>query len=69
MQTEQTRVIGQRIRHFRRLKKMTQFTLAEMLGKTKATIINWERGYFNILARDIPKVAECIGCTINDLYQ
>lgn len=69
MPKELSSIIGKRIRHFRKLKQMKQVDLAELVGKTKATIINWELGHFNIMAKDIPKTAEVLGCTINDLYQ
>lgn len=69
MQTEQTKILGMRIRNLRKNKGMTQFQLAEMVGKTKTTIVNWERGYFHILARDMPKIAESLGCSVAELYQ
>lgn len=57
-----------RIQAIRKAKKMTQSELAKKMGYSGAAIAMWETGARNPPSRILPKLAEAMGCTIEDLY-
>lgn len=57
-----------RIQAIRKGKKMSQQDLAKKMGYSGAAIAMWETGDRNPPSRILPKLAEVLGCTIEDLY-
>ncbi|MEH7667139.1 helix-turn-helix transcriptional regulator [Bacillus sp. JJ689] len=61
--------IGTRIRHIRKKKKITQGELAEMLGFSGSSAISYiENGQRKLNADKIPKLAESLGVTIEEIF-
>ncbi len=48
---------------------LTQVGLAEALGVTQACVAMWENGKALPNSDKLPKLAEVLGCTIDDLYR
>ena len=59
--------IGNRIKEFRSQAKMSQKTLAEMLGVTNRAVSNWESGANGIDVDLIPAICEALNISPNDL--
>lgn len=58
-----------RIRELRQMKGMTQAQLAKALElKSPSTVTMWESGDRNPTSEILPRLAEMLGCTVNDLY-
>lgn len=47
----------------------TQASLAEALGIDRGRLANWETGAIWPSAAWLPKLADLIGCSIDDLYE
>ena len=47
---------------------ITQLSLAEGLSVDRSTIAKWETGEAKPTADKIPKIAEILGCTIDELF-
>lgn len=61
--------IGMRIRDIRRKKKITQGELARMLGFSGSSAISYiENGQRKLNADKIPKLAESLGVTIEEIF-
>lgn len=60
--------VGNKIKNFRKLNKLTQDELAEKLGTTKATISNWETGYRNPQQDSLFALSDVFNISINDLF-
>ncbi|MEC2530887.1 helix-turn-helix transcriptional regulator, partial [Bacillus cereus] len=61
--------IGMRIRHIRKEKKITQGELARMLGFSGSSAISYiENGQRKLNADKIPKLAESLGVTIEEIF-
>ena len=50
-------------------KGLTQTELAERLGRVQTAISKWECGEATPPASLLPKLAEVLGCTVNDLFE
>lgn len=61
--------IGTNIRRFRRRMDMTQRELSGMIGFSTGTIGNWELGISYPQTKDIAKVADVLGVTVDDLLR
>lgn len=59
--------IGNRIKEFRAQAKMSQKTLAEMLGVTNRAVSNWESGANGIDVDLIPAICAALNISPNDL--
>lgn len=57
-----------RLANARKIKGFTQGNLAELLGKTKATVSNWENGYSNPSLVDAFRVAELLQCEVSEIF-
>lgn len=58
-----------RIRHIRKEKKITQGELARMLGFSGSSAISYiENGQRKLNADKIPKLAESLGVTIEEIF-
>ena len=61
--------VASRIKSFRRERGLTQKQFAEMLGVAHQTVSKWEqkKGYPDVFF--LPRLAEALGCSIDDLYK
>jgi len=57
-----------RIRELREKKNIPQKRLAEDMGVLQSAVSNWETEVALPKARDLPRLAQVLGCTINDLF-
>ncbi|MBG9486411.1 DNA-binding protein [Bacillus thuringiensis] len=58
-----------RIRHIRKEKKITQEELAKNLGFSSSSAISYiENGQRKLNADKIPKLAECLGVNIEEIF-
>ena len=57
----------QNIREARQLKGITQEQLAKMLGITQGAVAQWENGMTHPSFDMLPKVAEALGMTVDEL--
>lgn len=48
---------------------LNQTQLAELCGVSQAAVAAWESGIKHPTADKLPKIAEALGCTIDDLYK
>ena len=53
--------IGERLRHARKTKKMTQVELAQRIGVAHSTIVRIERGQAKPTIETVEKLAEALG--------
>ena len=60
--------IGEYIAKKRKIKKLTQFDLAEKLGITDRAISKWENGVCMPDAGTIPELCKILNISINDLF-
>lgn len=58
-----------RIRAMREAAGLQQSVVAERMGVVPACICNWERELALPRARQLPQLAQVLGCTINDLFE
>ncbi len=58
-----------RIRYWRKLRKLTLEKLAEPLGTSAGHLHKWETGKVSITLDRLTKVADALGCTIIDLVE
>ena len=58
----------QGLRHYRRRAELTQQQLADALGVERATVAMWETGRNWPSASLLPKMADLLLCSIDDLY-
>ena len=58
-----------RIRDLRQARGMTQALLAKNLGlRSQSTVAMWENGTRRPPSKILPRLAEELGCTIDELY-
>lgn len=58
----------QKIKVLREEKGLTQTYLAEKLGVAQASVCQWELGITRPGVDKLPKLAQLLGCTIDELY-
>lgn len=63
------RVLGQRIRLYRKLSRLTQETLAERAELAPTYISDIERGRETISVDAVQRIAKALGVTLADLFQ
>jgi transcriptional regulator with XRE-family HTH domain len=59
--TEQSIALGTRLKQLRKSRKLTQGALAEQIGKTRMTVVEYERGNINPPIAMVHKLAEVLG--------
>lgn len=57
------------IKRLREAAGMTQAELADKIGVTQPIVASWETGVKNPRAAKLPKLAQILGCTIDDLFR
>ena len=63
------KTLGAMIAELRKLRGMTQLELAEQMGVTDKAVSKWERGLSCPDIHSIPKLAEVLGISVEDLMQ
>ncbi len=58
-----------KIKELREKAGITQMQLAEILKVSQSTIAMWETGYTMPRAGTLPKLAQVLGCSIDDLFE
>lgn len=56
------------IQALRKSAGLTQIELANNLGVLQSMVSEWEREIYLPKARDLPRLAKVLGCSINDLF-
>ncbi len=57
-----------RIKKLREMQELSQVALAVRMGVTRTAVTNWESEVALPRARDLPLLAQVLGCTITELY-
>ncbi len=57
-----------KIRERRKSMNITQADLAERVGMSRAAVAKWEVGIAHPKADLLPKIADVLGCTIDELF-
>ena len=58
-----------RIRELREAREMTQGELAERMGVDRSGVNKWESEVALPRARQLPQLAEVLGCSISELFE
>lgn len=58
---------GEKIRNLRKLQKLSQEKLGQRIGVAKSRISDWENGKVVPLITTLKKIADALGCSVNDL--
>ena len=69
MSSFDSKLFGQNLKKYRKLKGLSQDNIAMILGKTKATISKYESGELLMNAEDISKVCDELGIYTSDLFE
>lgn len=69
MSSFDSKLFGQNLKKYRKLKELSQENIATLLGKTKATISKYENGELIMNAEDIAKVCDELGIYSSDLFE
>ena len=64
-----SKLFGQNLKKYRKLKELSQENIATLLKKTKATISKYENGDLLMTAEDISKVCDELGIYSSDLFE
>jgi len=59
---------GNNVKYYRKLRKITQFDFADMIGKSEETVSNIERGIPSTGIELISKIAEVLNVQIEQLF-
>ena len=57
------------LRTIRKRKKLTQQQLAEMCGVTQGSVCQWEQGAVLPRLKTLFRVADVLGCKVDDLWK
>ncbi len=57
-----------KIKEYRELRELSQRDLANYLGVDQSAVAKWETGVSLPSADKLPKLAQILGCTIDELY-
>ena len=60
---------GENVFGLRKSVGLTQEQLADKLGVERTTVAKWETGEASPRADKLPKLAEVLGCRIDDLFE
>ncbi len=63
------KTLGMTISSLRKEKNMTQLQLAQLMNVTDKAVSKWERDLSCPDINSLPKLAECLGVSVNDLMQ
>lgn len=57
-----------KLKQLREKNKLTQYTFAERLGVKQSTVSMWENGENIPTADKLPRIAELLHCSIDELF-
>ena len=57
-----------KIEELRKKKGITQEEFAELMGVTQGAVSQWENGTVTPSSKKLPKIAEALGCSIEELF-
>lgn len=57
------------IRRRREAAGLSQVSLGNQMGMVQSAVANWEREIALPKARDLPRLARVLGCSISDLFE
>lgn len=57
------------LKHIRKLRQMTQYELAKMVGITQAMVSHYETGRCNPDLETAARIANALGCKVDDLIK
>lgn len=57
-----------KIKELREAKGLTQKYIADVMGVDQSAVVRWENGAALPNAAKLPKLAQLLGCTIDELY-
>lgn len=57
-----------RIKELRKAAGLNQVSLAASMGVTQGMVSNWESELMLPRTRDLPRLAQTLGCSISDLF-
>ena len=57
-----------KIREYREKRGLTGAQLAQRVGVDDTTVCAWESGRINPRAEKLPRLADALGCTIDELF-
>ena len=60
-------MIGEKIRILRKSQRLSQESLGRLIGVAKTRISEWETGKVIPLSSTLKKIADALGCSVNDL--
>lgn len=60
-------VLGSKIRSIRRRKKISQEKLADMIGVSRTTVLQWESGKTNLTMPNMYKLSEALDINVGDI--
>lgn len=69
MEVKPTNYVGKRIKQMREAKNMTQDELADKSGVHRVTIAKYETMDIGMTLESAKKIADALGCTIDDLIR
>ncbi len=69
MSSFDSKLFGQNLKKYRKLKELSQENIAMLLGKTKSTISKYENGDLLMTAEDISKVCDELGIFTSNLFE
>ncbi len=62
------KLFGQNVQKYRKLKKLTQENLAEIVGVDTTSISSIETGKYFISAENLSKIAQALNINVSDLF-
>ena len=65
---ELLKFVGNKIKEFRKKKKLNQYDLAKQIGVTNTSVSEYERGNVNIDADTLFKIAEVLNVKVDDFF-
>lgn len=60
-------MIGKKIKALRESQKLSHESLGKNIGVPKQRVYEWEKGKVTPLSTTLKKIADALGCSVNDL--
>lgn len=57
------------LKRIRQSRKMSAEALAQAVGTSRQAVYDWESGQYWPKASSLPRIAEALGCTIDELFR
>lgn len=59
--------LGERLKNIRKMRNISQFRMADMMGTEQSTIAKFEKGASYPKVSTLYRYAECVGLTLSDI--